>query len=107
MARGERTAPPKIDLDKQGKHIGGNRNFIAGRSILSHPDPQVLLDQWAGTGSPVNNVPVGQGGSKERVDFGEIIGEYVDPLTGKGVSTSKGIIVYDRRGNAHIIPARP
>jgi filamentous hemagglutinin len=66
-----------------------------------------LLNQKAGTGRPVNDVPVGEPGSKERVEFGKIIGAHVDPLTGVAAPTSKGIIVYDRLGYAHIIPARP
>jgi filamentous hemagglutinin len=74
---------------------------------MTHPDPQSLLSERAGTGSPVNSTPIGEPGSKERVDFGEIIGDYRDPVTGSATSTSKGIIVYDRQGNAHIIPARP
>jgi hypothetical protein len=98
---------PKLDPAKQGKHIPGHRNYIPGRSILTDPDPQGLLDQRAGTGRPVNDVPIGQPGSKERVDFGSVIGSYLSPGTGKAVPISKGVIVYDRRGNAHIIPARP
>jgi filamentous hemagglutinin len=98
---------PKLDPAKQGKHIPGHRNYIPGRSILTDPDPQDLLDQRAGAGSPVNNVPIGQPGSKERVDFGKIIGSYFSPGADEAVPTSKGVIVYDRRGNAHIIPARP
>jgi filamentous hemagglutinin len=75
--------------------------------VLTDPDPQGLLDRWAGTGSPVNNVPIGQPGSKERVEFGKVIGDYLHPGTGEAAPTTKGIIVYDRRGRAHIIPARP
>jgi filamentous hemagglutinin len=74
---------------------------------MTHLDPQSLLDEGAGSGTPVNNIPMGEPGSKERVEFGEIIGDYHDPVTGRAASTSKGIIVYDRQGNAHIIPARP
>jgi filamentous hemagglutinin len=100
-------APPKLDHAKQGKHIPGNRNYIPGRSILVDPDPQELLDQWAGKWQPVNDMTAGQPGSKERVEFGKVTGRYVDPATGETVPTSRGIIVYDRKGNAHIIPARP
>jgi filamentous hemagglutinin len=100
-------APPKLDPAKQGKHIPGSRNYIAGRSILTDPDPQGLPDQAAGTGRPVNDTPVGEPGSKERVDFGKVIGQHISPDTGKAVPTTKGVIVYDRKGNAHIIPARP
>jgi filamentous hemagglutinin len=73
---------------------------------MTDPDPQTLVDRWAGTGSPVN-VAIGEPGSKERVDFGKIIGNYVNPVTRDAVPTSKGIIVYDRLGYTHIIPARP
>ncbi len=98
---------PKLDPAKQGKHIPGHRNYIPGRSILTDPDPQGPLDQGAGTGSPVNDVPIGQPGSKERVDFGKAIGTDFGPGTEEAVPASKGVIVYGRRGNAHIIPARP
>jgi filamentous hemagglutinin len=107
MPDGNREVPPKIDPAKQGKHIFGHRNYIPGRSTMTDPDPQVLLDQWAGKGDPVNDVPIGEPGSKARVAFGKIIGDHVDPVTGEAKPTTKGIIVYDRRGSAHIIPARP
>jgi filamentous hemagglutinin len=66
-----------------------------------------LLELAAGTGRAVNNVPIGRPGSKERVDFGKVIGRYIDPVTGVASPTTKGVIVYDRKGGAHIIPARP
>jgi filamentous hemagglutinin len=44
-------------------------------------------------------------GSKERVDFGEVIGKYVD-RSGNAVDTTKGIIHYAQDG-IHIVPARP
>ena len=99
--------PPRLDLAKQGQHIPGNRTFIEGRSVLTSPDPQALLEGFAGTCEAVNNLPIGQPGSKERVEFGQVIGEYVNPGGTVSVPTTKGIIVYDRKGNAHIIPARP
>jgi filamentous hemagglutinin len=85
----------------------GHRNYIPGRSTMSESDPQALLDEWAGKGHAINKVPPGEPGSKERVDFGKVIGDYVDPLTGDTRSTTRGIIVYDHLGNAHIVPARP
>jgi hypothetical protein len=95
---------PNINAGKQGKHIPGHNNFIPGRSELT-ADPNVLV-QRAGTGTPVNSVPRGQPGFKERVDFGEIIGNYVDPQSGASFPTTKGIITYANDG-VHIIPARP
>lgn len=98
---------PRLDHAKQGKHIPGAGNFIPGRSTLTHPNSQGLLDQWAGTGQAVTDIPIGRPGSEERVDFGKIIGNHVDPETRAATATSRVIIVYDRRGSTHIIPARP
>jgi len=59
-----------------------------------------LLDDFAGKGQPVGNVPRGQPGFKERVDFGQVIGEI------NGQPTTKGIIHYSKDG-AHLVPANP
>ncbi|MBI3184179.1 MAG: hypothetical protein HYZ28_18760 [Myxococcales bacterium] len=95
---------PRLHMGQQGKHILGHRNFIAGRSILT-ADP-VRLAQRAGTGTPVGKVPRGQPGFRERIDFGEPIGTYVDPVTGAQAPTGVGIIHYGKEG-IHIVPARP
>uniref|UniRef100_UPI001C90E852 hemagglutinin repeat-containing protein n=1 Tax=Rhizobium laguerreae TaxID=1076926 RepID=UPI001C90E852 len=98
---------PKIEEGKQGKHIPGHNNHTPGRSELDDPDPQGLVDAHAGTGQQVGNIPVGQPGSKERVDFGnKVIGKYVDPVTGEKIPTTKGIIHYGSKG-VHIVPSRP
>lgn len=94
-----------IDVAKQGKHILGHPNYIPGKSILTHPDPQDLINRFAGNGQPLKGT-FGQPGFKERVDFGEIIGEYLDPSTGVATLTSKGILHYSQAG-VHIVPARP
>jgi hypothetical protein len=98
------TGKPKIDVGKQGKHIIGHNNFISGRSELT-ADPEALAAQ-AGTGDPVNSVPRGQPGFRERVNFGEEIGTYVD-TNGNRLPTSVGIIHYAKGGSIHIVPARP
>jgi filamentous hemagglutinin len=49
--------------------------------------------------------PVGKPGSRERVDFGENIGTYID-RAGNSSPTTKGIIHYGKDG-MHIVPARP
>jgi hypothetical protein len=89
-----------LEAGKQGKHIPGHKNFIPGRSPLTHNNPQSLLDNFAGKGQPVRNVPRGSPGFKERVDFGQVIGEI------NGQPTTKGIIHYSKDG-AHIVPANP
>jgi hypothetical protein len=45
--------------------------------------------------------------NRERVNFGKVIGQYYDDLTGQYVDTTNGIIHYDSKGTAHIVPARP
>jgi hypothetical protein len=97
---------PTVDTGKQGKHQPDHNNFIPGRSELTHPDPQQLVDDHVGTGQPANNVPAGQPGYRERVDFGSIIGNYVDPVTGEKTPTTNGIIHYSKDG-VHIVPGRP
>jgi len=103
---GESSASPKIHEGQQGKHVPGHNNFQPGKSELTDPDPQGLLDQGAGTGQQVGGIALGQPGSKERVDFGKKIGNYVDPVTGEKSPTSIGIIHNGSRGS-HIVPARP
>jgi len=98
--------PPTLHDGAQGKHIPGHNNYTPGRSPLTHPNPQKLWDDHAGKGQPVNNIPVGQPGSKERVDFGEKIGDYVDQNTKQSIPTTKGLIHYGKKG-AHIVPAKP
>ncbi|MHA6889564.1 polymorphic toxin type 50 domain-containing protein [Ralstonia pseudosolanacearum] len=41
-----------------------------------------------------------------RVNFGTLIGNYVDPVTGDKMPTMNGIIHYGKDG-VHIVPARP
>ncbi|MGV0131688.1 hemagglutinin repeat-containing protein [Burkholderia gladioli] len=96
---------PVIDDGKQGKHQPDHNNFIPGRSELSYPDPQKLVDDYAGTGQPANNVAPGQPGYRERVNFGKVIGNYVDPVTGEKLPTTNGIIHYSKDG-VHIVPGR-
>jgi hypothetical protein len=63
-------------------------------------DAQSLLDEFGGKGILVTE-------SKEWVDFGKIIGKYYDINVGTYMNTSKGIIHYDSKGSAHIVPAHP
>jgi RHS repeat-associated protein len=97
---------PKIHMGKQGKHIPGHNNYLQGRSKLTYNNPQNLVDRFAGKGQQVGNIPSGMPGFKERVDFGEVIGIYVDKTTGESIPTTVGIIHYSKDG-VHIVPARP
>jgi RHS repeat-associated protein len=104
MRTGLKRNIPKIHPGKQGKHIPGQKNYIPGRSKLT-ADPNKLASK-AGTGQPVNKIPQGMPGYKERIDFGFVIGEYTDS-GGVSTPTTIGIITYAKDGTIHIIPARP
>ena len=95
--------PPPIEEGKQGKHQPGHPNFDPTRGTLT-ADPNELIKE-AGTGDQVGAVPVGDPGSKERIDFGQEIGVYKDPA-GHAAPTTVGIIHYSKKG-AHIVPGRP
>lgn len=94
-----------IHAGQQGKHVPTHNNFTPGRSELTHANPQALLTDRAFTGTPLRGSP-GQPGFRERIDFGEPIGVYVDPTAGTRATTSVGIVHYSSTG-AHIVPARP
>lgn len=90
-----------ISRGKQGKHISGHNNYIKGKSSFTGTmdDAQRLINKYTGKGQAL-------GINRERVDFGEIIGKYVNPKTGEAMDTTVGIIHYSKTG-AHIVPARP
>ena len=94
---------PKIHEGRQDKHIVGTNNFIPGRSELT-ANP-VELGRRAGTGQQLGDTPVGDPGSRERVDFGRNIGNVVNPK-GESAPTSVGNIHYGKDG-IHIVPAWP
>ncbi len=97
----------KVNVGQQNKHIPGTNEYKNAlnngqtKSIMygDANDIQNLLNDKAGTGDFI-------GANKERVNFGQVIGQYVDPDTGVGVETTIGIIHYGKKG-AHIVPARP
>ncbi|SEQ92836.1 RHS repeat-associated core domain-containing protein, partial [Treponema bryantii] len=91
----------KLNAGQQGKHIKGHNNYIPGKSVIygNLDDAQELLTKYAGTGQKLNE-------HKERVNFGKIIGVYVNPETGVNLETSWGIIHTGKNG-AHIVPAIP
>jgi len=96
----------RVNQGQQDKHILGTNNFnqeVAkgiNKSILTE-NAQKLLDDFAGTGVRLPNT------NREWVDFGKVIGQYFDRITGKYIDTTKGYIHYDSRGNAHIVPSSP
>ena len=94
-----------VDSGKQGKHQHGHNNWKPGKSIIDHKDPQSLADRFSGKGQRVAGEP-GKAGFRERVNFKEDIGWYVDPTSGRATKTTIGIIHHGKDG-VHIVPARP
>jgi hypothetical protein len=93
--------PKTLHAGRQDKHIPGTNNYTEGRSIFSGTKNQAeqLIKQYSGTGQMLSN-------NRERVDFGRVIGYYVDPVTQEKTPTTMGTIHYSKDG-AHIVPARP
>ncbi|HEM7510188.1 TPA: hypothetical protein U2J54_003224 [Providencia rettgeri] len=99
-----------INKGQQNKHIVGTNehkislNTNQNKSIITVP-PETLLPNL-GKGEQVGKIPVDQPGSKERINYGKIIGNYTDPETGKSQPTTNGIVHYGKNG-VHIVPSRP
>lgn len=89
----------KLHVGSQGKHITNHPNYIEGRSILYGDinDAQQLINKFSGTGQLISE-------NKERVNFGRVIGMYIDGETAQ--ETTWGIIHYGKNG-AHIVPSNP
>lgn len=96
-----------IQQDKQGKHLIGHPNYNPKlhKSILTHPNPQSLVDRYAGTGLREAGI-VGEAGYKEIIDFNEYIGYHVLEETGEKTLTTRGKIHYAKNG-VHVVPALP
>ena len=107
----------KIAGGSQNKHVPGTNEYkqklrnaeLEGKgrypSILTHSDPQRILDRFSGTGF----YPRPQ---KEVVDIGELMGFWQDTEgdigpVGHFYPTTRGTIHYNESGGGHIIPSRP
>ncbi len=93
--------PKNIHLGRQGKHILGHNNYKKGKSILDieTDSAQKLINKYSGKGHKV-------GLNREKVNFKQVIGKYVDPDTGKAYDTTVGTIHYSKSGT-HIVPDKP
>jgi filamentous hemagglutinin len=107
-SKGTSNSKIMIDWGKQGKHIPGHNNYKAdtGRSILTHKDPQSLLSKGVGRGEQVGNLRVGLPGSKERVNFGEVVGVWKS-IDGKMSRVTTNGVIHFGKDSAHIVPSRP
>ena len=100
----------KLNKDKQRNHILG-LNYKEGKSpiTISLDRLEKLCAEKAGIGEAVCG-KIGEAGYKERIDFGEIIGECIyEKEKGLWVQepTRIGILHYDSVGSFHVVPARP
>ena len=90
---------------KQGKHILGHNNYIAGRSYLnSAEDVQALVNKYAGTGTLVRDAS-GKWAHKEVVTADHPIGFAVSQVDGSATETSTFTIHYSKKG-VHIVPKK-
>jgi len=97
----------RLKAKKQGVHQPGAKNFVKGRSELEHPNPQSLIDQYAGTGDPKQ---IHKNGfvQREVVDCRKVIGFYFEQGSTLPKPTTRFMIHYSPKNNqAHIVPARP
>lgn len=98
----------EINHGQQKKHIIGMNNYANERrkgidkSIFygTVRDAQELVNRYAGTGIWFPKT------HRERVNFHQVIGLWVNPQTGEKLKTSYGTIHYSKKG-AHIVPAYP
>lgn len=96
--------PTALEEGKQGKHIMNHPNYQQGKSNLtiSMDEAKRLAEQYSGKGKIVGNP---EKSNREWVDFGQIIGFYIDEK-GNKLPTTKGIIHHSDRG-VHIVPSHP
>ncbi len=80
----------------------GHNNYKVGKSVLK-VDAQQLLDKFH-AGEIVNAQTINS--SKIRVNFGKIIGNFVDINTGQSIPTTNTMIIISKTG-VHIVPIRP
>jgi tetratricopeptide (TPR) repeat protein len=98
----------KIKWDSQGKHLIDHKNYEPNRfrSILTHKDPQKLVNDFAGKGLRSSGDIPGVPGYKEIINFKEPIGYHVNKETGEKIATTWGKIHYAKDG-VHLVPTMP
>ncbi len=96
--------PLTIEVGKQGKHILGHNNYIAGRSylIISLEEAQQLINKYAGSGK-FETDRKGNVKNKELIISSKNIGTNVNNETGELTETNRFYIHYSKNGT-HIVP---
>ncbi len=85
-----------INQGQQNKHIPGTNEYKIASDVGLNKSTitassEVLL-QKVGSGQQVGNVAIGIPGSKERINYGQVIGNYIDPQTGASTPTSSVMV---------------
>lgn len=96
----------KIQWAKQNKHLVTHMNQWDTRSILTHPNPQKLVNEYAGTGQRITKKLPGTPDYRERINFGGKIGIWRSEDGTITKETTMGMIIYAKDG-VHIVPLRP
>lgn len=97
--RGSGSSRRFLHRGKQGKHWPWHNNFQDNKSIVDI-DPETieqLVEEFA-----ENNH-----GQRETIDFGRIIGQWLNPRDGQYYDTTRGTIHWAEDGSYHIVPAPP
>lgn len=91
----------EVHFGRQVKHLPGRKGFVPGKSpiTIGIVELQRLVEARAGTG--LRRSP-----NRELVEFGTVIGMYVNRRGGTSVPTSRGMIHCSAKG-AHVVPAPP
>ena len=78
-------------------------------SLLTHKDPEGLLREYAGKGSPqhIRGGEPWETGYKEEVNFKQPIGIWKSRDGRESKETTWGRIHYAKDGSAHIVPIEP
>lgn len=98
--RGAGSGRNYLHFGRQGKHWEWHNNFQKSKSKITI-DPNKLQDLVNKYGGGKNH------GHREFVDFGEIIGQWLNPKDGNYYDTTRGTIHWGEDGGYHVVPAPP
>ena len=101
----------KINVGQRNKHIVGTNEYKTANQVVKKSplsdgvDPQMLVNEYAGTDLAANKVPLGAPGSVERIVTKRIIGTYYED--GNLIGPTSNFTIRYAKDGVHIIPVRP
>lgn len=95
-----------IHQGKQGKHIIGHNNYMAGKSYLTITPEEVqeIVNEYAGTGKILRDNS-GKWTNKEKIVLKKNIGQYIS-FDGVENEPTNAFIIHYAKDGVHIVPAR-